>query len=282
MSDLLNRCRGYKGSTYSRDPHDVALGTVAFYARKNQCSECYGAYAADWRAKRTNGATVLDPSSSNGRALPPILNGAAQLRAFATKAGYDTVVAAVAEHTVFLHPDTVRQTDGKPLFPVIRNREMAMRGTIGADADGVHVLLDDNTSPTLAFLWAAGRTKGPDVQFNHIWDRSQDVSCYTALWNLCATPAFLAKTTDGSHFREVRDALRYHAFKLYGFRPATEPDPSPPANYDRLRWAPHPEPVLDLEGLFRDRLRRSPRSRPALVAKTIGWLFSDGPDTSIG
>jgi hypothetical protein len=39
---------------------------------------------------------------------------------------------------------------------------------------GRRVLLDDNTSPTLAFLWAAGCQKGPDVQFNHVWSDAGD------------------------------------------------------------------------------------------------------------
>ena len=40
-------------------------------------------------------------------------------------------------------------------------------GSVDTMADGRPVLPDDNTSPTLAFLWAAQRTKGPDVQYNH-------------------------------------------------------------------------------------------------------------------
>jgi hypothetical protein len=37
---------------------------------------------------------------------------------------------------------------------------------------------------------------------------------YTALWNLCATPAFLAKTADGQNHPKVRVALKYRAFDL--------------------------------------------------------------------
>jgi hypothetical protein len=65
-------------------------------------------------------------------------------------------------------------------------------------------MLDDNASPTDAFLWSAGIAKGPDVQFNNLWSLSRDPDSYTALWNICATPAFLAKTTDGSNHPEGR------------------------------------------------------------------------------
>jgi hypothetical protein len=149
-------------------------------------------------------------------------------------------------------------------------------------ADGRHVLRDDNTSSTLAFLWAAGRTKGPDVQYNHVWNDSTNPDAYTALWNICATPAFLAKTTDGSNHPDVVAALRYHAWELYRWRPVGPAEPSRPAGYDELVWAPHPPPVADLEATLRDRLRKNPKSRPALAARTIGWLYSAWqPDPTI-
>jgi hypothetical protein len=83
------------------------------------------------------------------------------------RAGYTSVVAAVAEHTIFLNPKTVEQTGGQPAFPVIR--DMVRRGQIGSLPDGRPVLFDDNTTPTWTFLWAAGKNKGPDVQYNHVW-----------------------------------------------------------------------------------------------------------------
>ena len=52
----------------------------------------------------------------------------AQLTAVLARAGYPSVVAAVAEHAVFLHPDTVRQAAGSALFPVIRARNLSERG----------------------------------------------------------------------------------------------------------------------------------------------------------
>jgi hypothetical protein len=123
---------------------------------------------------------------------------------------------------------------------------MLHRGTSDRMTDVRHILRDDNTSPTLAFLWASGRTKGPDVQHNHVWNDSANPDAYTALWNICATPAFLAKTTDGSNHPDVVAALRYRAWDLYRCRAAGHAEPTKPAGYDELVWAPHPPPVAAL------------------------------------
>ncbi len=278
---VTRRCRGYSGTAYNQGPHDVPDESPPFYPGKTQCRDCYRAYAADWRAGRTPlGGLERARSSSVSRAELAILDGVKELAAVLRETRYLSVAAAVAKHTVFLHPDTVAQTHGAALFPVVR--DMARRGLLDVLPDGRRVLLDDNTSPTLAFLWAAGRKKGPDVQFNHVWDRSRDPDAYTALWNLCATPAFLAKTTDGSNHPEVTKALRYHSYRLYGYLPAGLAVPTPPDGYDDLVWAPHPEPVFGLATVIRDRLRQSPKSRPSIACREIGWLFSDGrPDQAL-
>ena len=209
-----------------------------------------------------------------------LLDGVAQLTAMISRAGYASVAAAVAEHTVFLHPETVAQTGRSAVLPVIR--DMLRRGQFDTTASGRRVLLDDNTSPSRVFLWAAGAAKGRDVQFNHIWNDSRDPDLYTALWNLCATPAFLAKTTDGSNHPEVITALRYHAYRLYGARPHGQPEPRRPEGYESLRWAPHPDPVTDLEAVLRTRLLANAKSRPAIACRELGWLFSGWqPDPTV-
>lgn len=152
---------------------------------------------------------------------------------------------------------------------------MAKRGTIEFGEDGRGLLLDDNTSASKAFLWSGGLRRGREVQFNHLWTDSRNRLTYTALWNLCATPDFLAKTTDGSNYPEVVAALRFRAYSLYGMSPAGLPAPARPAGYDELDWAPHPPPVGNLEAQLRARLRTTPKSRPAIACREIGWLFSD-------
>lgn len=212
--------------------------------------------------------------------VPVLMNGIAALDAVLRRAGYSSVAAAVSEHTVFLDPRTVEQTRGEPVFPVVR--DMVRRGQIGASPDGRPILLDDNTTPTWAFLWAARRNKGLDVQYNHVWTDSQSPSLYTALWNVCATPAFLAKTTDGQNHPEVRRALQYRAYELYGAHPRGQRPPSKPEGFDELRWAPMPDPLPSLERTYRSRLSTSPKSRMAIAAREIGWLFSEWrPDESM-
>ena len=84
------------------------------------------------------------------------------------------------------------------------------RGTFAevAGCDG-RVMLDDNRAAAVAFEWAHGIRDRPDVQVNHIWQRSQDVGAYTSLANLCLTPAFLSKLTDtDGAIRAMDRALR--------------------------------------------------------------------------
>lgn len=211
-------------------------------------------------------------------------NGVAALAGFARRAGYPSVASAVAAHTIFIPPDTVRQTGEQAVFPVIRGPVAGKTvRPLGTSGDGRPVLLDDNTTPVLAFVWAAGYPRtGPDVQVNHIWTDSKNPDRYTALWNLCATPAFLAKTTDGQNHPDVRDILMYRAFELYGVCPDGHA-PARPDGYESLSWASMPRATADLESTYRQRLESRPKCPPAQAARQIGWLFSAGrPDTSIG
>lgn len=212
-----------------------------------------------------------------GAGRAPILDGIAALMDVVRRAGWPSLEAATAAHCVFLDPATVGQTDGSAIVPVVR--DMTRRGELGELPDGRPVLFDDNATPTDVFLWASNRTKGPDVQFNHVWTCARDPDAYTALWNLCCTPAFLAKATD-TH-ADVVALLRYRAWDLYGCRPAREPEPRKPDGYDALHWAPMPEPVEVLEVALRQRMRSAPGRRAALAARSLGWAFSRGPDPTV-
>jgi hypothetical protein len=227
------------------------------------------------------GTATQKARSATARRVPPILNGVEALAVMLGRARYASVVAAIAEHTVFLDPKTVAQTHGAPVFRVIRN--MLRRGQVDTLPDGRQVLLDDNTTPTWSFLWAAARNKGLDVQYNHVWSDAGNPELYTALWNLCATPAFLAKTTDGQNHPEVRAALQYRSYQLYGTHPGGHTPPAKPEGFDQLQWALMPEPVANLELVYRTHLAAAPKSRMAFAARTIGWLFSSWqPDQTLG
>lgn len=220
------------------------------------------------------------PAGGRGRpgGMETVMDGMRALSATLLRSGYESTLRAVAAHTLFLDPATVAQTRGEPIFPVIRNPNR--RGEF-TEVDGRTVMYDDSTTPTLALLWGARRKKGPDVQYNHVFGDPRNPATYTALWNLCVTPAFLAKTTDGSNHPEVLAALRYRVVELYGYWPAGEDCPVEPAGYRDLTWAASPEPLEDLEGELRARLAQPPASPPARAARETGWLFSNWkPDRS--
>jgi hypothetical protein len=217
------------------------------------------------------------PSRSKGRAV--VMDGRDAILTVLRRAGYDSTLHAVAAHALFLHPGTVAQTGGQPLFPVIRDPNRRGELTVIGERK---FYFDDNTSPTLSFLWSAGRRKGPDNQYNHVFGDPRNPDTYTALWNICVTPAFLAKTTDGSNHPEVRAALRFRVVDLYGFWPKGEVSPQKPDGYDTLTWADPPASIPDLEAELRLRMRANSRSQPARAARDVGWLFSDWqPDPTI-
>ena len=201
---------------------------------------------------RMGEAVVFSPADAEPVMRPPgrrstsaILDGVEALASMIERAGYGSVIEAVAAQTVFLHPDTVAQTDGKALFRLVR--DASRRGVIDTLPSGEQVMFDDNQGPTLAFLWSAQRSKGPDVQYNHVWGDPRNVATYTALWNMCATPAFLAKTTDGSNHPEVVNLLRYRALDIFGHLPGAEAAPERPEGYENLEWPEPPEPVANIE-----------------------------------
>ena len=205
----------------------------------------------------------------------PILDGRSCLVDVLKRAGYSTTTEAVAQYAVFLHPDTVAQTQARNLFMVVRNHRE--RGN-PCEKDGIFVMQCDNDSPTRGFLWSAGRSGTPKdrtgLWFCHIWQRSQDYLSYTALWNICAIPEFLAALTDKDD--GVRAALRYRAFELYGAFPHDDAQPEKPPSYAELNWRqPHPAVGKNLEEVLRARLRACRKSRVALSAGKFGWLFSD-------
>ena len=197
------------------------------------------------------------------------LNGYAALEELIRASAYKSIEQAVASLTLFSHPETVRQTGGKALFPTIRN---AARRRQKAEVDGRLLAYDDNKSPTDAFLWCNEITKKlKDVQFNHVYLNSQDPDQYTSLANICVTPAFLAKLTDTNE--PVRKLLRYRAYDLYRWVPAGHEPPPEPVGYVDLQWAPTLPPVSDVAAAITAAMERRPLDRTVQIAREVGWLF---------
>jgi hypothetical protein len=205
------------------------------------------------------------------------LNGYTALEELIRASAYKSIEQAVASLTLFSHPETVRQTGCKAVFPTIRN---AARRRQTAEVDGRLLAYDDNKSPTDAFLWCNGITKKlKDVQFNHVYLNSQDPAQYTSLANLCVTPAFLAKLTDTNE--PVRKLLRYRVFDLYRWVPTAHEVPAEPVGYADLRWAPTLPAVRDVAAAVDAVMQRRRLDSTVRIAREIGWLFgaprAEGP-----
>ena len=205
-------------------------------------------------------------------------DGRAALTRLLEASEYQSVGQAVASLTLFAHPETVRQTGGAALFPVVRSVGSADRHTY-LERNGRKLRLDDNAAPTAVFDWCHGlkRAKARDLQLNHIYSRRDDPESFTALPNLCRTPAFMAKLTDND--AQTHALLKRRSFELYGWRPAGEPIPAEPPDYGALEWADPLDPVDNVERVLRGLMLRRLRSFCAVTARDIGWHYSNGaPD----
>lgn len=183
---------------------------------------------------------------------------------------YGTLAQALASLTKFSHPLTVAQTDNKNIFCVVRS--FTERGKPHSSGEA---MCDDNTSPRDTFLWANQlkiKNRGY-LQFNHVWPRSQDMEVYTSLANICITPSFLAKLTDGP--QASASLLRYRVFELYaGFKPSDCPDPDKPDGYDDLTWA---EPLPSQESVEKNlwnAMKTKPGHCAVKSAHKFGWYFN--------
>ena len=224
-------------------------------------------------ATRPSAQPVIQPRLGPRTLTDFNLDGRAALEAAIASSQYRTTAQAVASLTLFSHPHTVRQTGGHAIFPAIRNQRRVGEYEIHG---GRRVLLDDNKSPTDAFLWAnALSRRGADTQFNHVYAASLDADAYTALPNLCMTPAFIAKLTDTSE--SIRGLLRYRSYQLYRWTPAGHEPPSCPDNYETLEWAAPLPMVEDVHGTIVRAMATKPKDRTVVAARRLGWLFEDAP-----
>lgn len=196
------------------------------------------------------------------------LDGLAALEAVVAASPYGTIEQAVASLAIFSHPDTVRQTGCRPFVRTVR--DAARRGQV-EERGGILVGLDDNKSPTDAFLWCNGLKRPREAQFNHVYADSADPESYTSLANLCVTPSFIAKLTDTD--LRIRALLRFRTFDLYGWVPAGSAIPERPPDYLRLAWACPLPPVADVEVACRMTMVRRPRDRTVQIIRQIGWVF---------
>jgi hypothetical protein len=187
-----------------------------------------------------------------------------------------TIEQALASLTVFVSPRTVEEMNNQPVFRMARGR-FEQRGKIDYER---RVMFDDNRGPIMAFRWATGFSgKTAHLQFNHVHAQSDNMDFYTALSNICVTPTFLAKVTDG-HGALL---LRFRAWELFGLLPPSGAAPKMPEGYDRLEWAAPLDPLADVEGMMRKTMSTKPKDRVTQSVRELGWVYSSfQPDPAIG
>ena len=207
------------------------------------------------------------------------LNGRAVLKDILEKSVFGSIEQTVASLTLFSHPKTVKQLNYLNVFRIIRTRLMSSRGEYDM---AKRVMLDDNTGPTEAFIWANGIKRNyEDITFNHVWSNSNDIESNTNLANICVTPAFLSKLTDTDS--KIQNLLRYRSFDLYdGWHPKGTTKPTKPDLYDNMKWVPPLPEVVNVEKIYRDAMKTKRQNRTKMSAHTLGWHFSnDLPDDKI-
>ena len=134
--------------------------------------------------------------------------------------------------------DTVK-TFGKAVFPT--QRKTAQRGSLIIDKSNKEIgMYDDNTTPRWALCWSHGIIGGDKAlkgwHVAHVWNKCNNVHCYTRLENLLLVPAAYAGLTDDDG--PLAPYLRYHAFKVYRWRPKGRPAPKMPSEYEKFasKW----------------------------------------------
>ena len=209
-------------------------------------------------------------------------NGQEVLKAVLEGSSYGNLEQAITCLATFAHPDTVHAVSSHHLFCVVRTRNNATRGEIVDLGGGIMAMQDDNLTPTNAFIWAHGIQRGhyQDVQFNHVWANSGDITAYTNLANIFVLPAFLSKLTD-TH-PDIKAILRYRCYELFHYHPQGTPAPEIPRAYRKLQWAEPLPYVPDLEDRYRRAMTSSPRCRTTVSAREIGWYYSGyKPDRNV-
>lgn len=99
-------------------------------------------------------------------------------------------------------------------------------------------------------MWAHGipgksKTSTVGWTISHVWDRSKDVEAYTHLANLALLPEYLGSLSDKQG--PLTRHLRYHAWAVYGWKPADVEPPAKPDGYDGIVWN-YLSPITDPAG----------------------------------
>ena len=165
------------------------------------------------------------------------------------------------------HEETVGQFK-KAVFPT--KRKTALRCQRIKTSKG---MWDDNTTPRWALLWSHGVRGGNKAlkgwHVAHVWNNCNNVQCYTRLENLLLVPAAYAGLTDADG--PLTPYLRYHAFKVYRWRPKGRPAPKKPSEYEKFasKWRYLSAEPGDARKRVLDRLNQGRGQRAEMLRKFI-------------
>jgi hypothetical protein len=139
------------------------------------------------------------------------------------------------------HHRLVRDTGSAAMFPKVRRARIGQGEHRGQIHDGVR--FDDNSYANVAIKRATGLGKSAEgFEACHIWPLTcYDERYHTAIANIVLLPRALAGLSD--HAVEIRTALQYRSFELYGWFPDGDLQPQKPKFYP-TRWRePQPDVI---------------------------------------
>jgi len=159
--------------------------------------------------------------------------------------GLKPIMDLVAQNTWWVSPRVYKEI--KIVYPQTR-RKKGIKEKRGELVDGIR--LWDNQPASCAFWAALGRDRSKIKNFYvcHIYEESVwDPNHFTNLANLTAFPRCLQSL---SEWPPVRNLLKYHSFKAFGYRGTRSIDPPCPKYYPII-WRHQVDlPSQDLEKII--------------------------------
>ncbi len=139
-----------------------------------------------------------------------------------------------------VHERLLEETGHVAMFPKVRRARLGQGEQVLQIIEGVR--LDSNSYANVAIKRAAGLGRSAEgFEACHIWPKTcYDERYHTAPANLVLLPRAIASLSD--HDPEVRQALQYRSFELYGWWPEGEVQPERPEFYPAEWTEPQPEP----------------------------------------
>lgn len=183
---------------------------------------------------------------------------------------YAPALAVMVAKTSWLpHPETVKAI-GQAVFPTVRGERMQPF----VKDDEIIGMYDDNATPEWALFWSHGlknkREKGWTL--GHVWAESKDIGAFTHPANLILVHEPFAGLTDKNG--PLTAFLKYHAWKVYGWKPEIAEEPDKPKGYDKIQWRYLSKIENPLDSIKHEFLRRNNKRTIILrpIMKKMGML----------